>query len=139
MIAKHVRKRRLHILIRYLQHLPKGRKFRQSTYGLHHGDHAPPDQNYCGTAACVLGHAAMIPAFRRAGLRLHWERRSLFWWAEISLNGRNWNCEAGKHFFGLTSDEAVSLFRGSHATRVQKIAELKRLLAATDTREEPDA
>jgi len=112
-----VRTRRLTRLADYLAALPKTKKFDMSTWGEHFGDHDPAEQNYCGTQACALGHAAMIPAFRKQGLKIEWTEHEAepqtghkAWWdAEVLYDGKIAH-QAGEAFFGLTSYEANDLF-----------------------------
>jgi hypothetical protein len=63
----------------------------------------------CGTTACALGHACMIPRFKRLGLRLK-ESDS---WSSLSSPSykENEGLKAAEKFFGLTSNEAERLFR----------------------------
>src|SRR5205814_9898311 len=61
-VSRALRRRRLGILARFLAKLPKGGKFDMSLWGNHpESDHAPAASHACGTTACVLGWAAMIP------------------------------------------------------------------------------
>lgn len=67
----------------------------------------------CGTTACAVGHAASIPSFQRAGLKLVSYRM------KVSGDGYKAFCPIYKgdygylgvaNFFGIGVDEAHSLF-----------------------------
>lgn len=38
-------------------------KFDMRFWGMHEGDHPPEEDNYCGTAVCAMGLAAILPEF----------------------------------------------------------------------------
>jgi hypothetical protein len=64
----------------------------------------------CGLAACAMGWAAMIPAFKKAGL--HLAPRKHYGGATILspiYEGKE-NFEAGMKFFDLNDDQANMLF-----------------------------
>lgn len=109
------------------------RKFLMSTWGRHKGDHKPPAANYCGTAACALGHAAIVPEFRRAGLTLRWHKYNKNWEAEVlykTNDGYGYytgHC-AGAEFFGITYAEASDLFLTTNRPKKEVIAEINRLI-----------
>ena len=76
------------------------------------------DEESCGTAACALGHAAMIPSFRRAGLKLS-ESSS----REPEHNGVH-GYLAGASFFGIDYWQSDWIFnpmwyRANHPTRFE--------------------
>lgn len=73
-------------------------KFDMKTWGV---------KRICGTAACVLGSAALYPPFRKMGLKHQWEEHSD---ATISYRGEEYE-EAGAAFFGITYKEACGLFK----------------------------
>jgi hypothetical protein len=134
-VSKALRKRRLKLLVKYLRNLPRTRKFNQAVWAEHKLDgHAPPSENFCGTSACVLGHAAMIPAFRRAGLKLRWDKNTTEnVWSAMVCYGRSKDGDAGKRFFGLSCSESHDLFIDSwRSPRRRKIREIERLIKATD-------
>jgi len=72
-------------------------------------------ENFCGTAACVLGHAAFDPEFQHAGLRVAIVQDS---WgdvdAEVVLVGKNREVEVGltaaASFYGIDLSLASALF-----------------------------
>lgn len=77
------------------------------------------DLNVCGTTACALGWAASMPEFRKRGLKLQWsvatvgpgDKESEAVVVLKDKDGQLYNGEdAGREFFGLTSDEADYLF-----------------------------
>jgi len=91
----------------------------------------------CGTSACVAGHAAMIPIFKRLGLRLVFvgplTDGNGDWWedgrVEFLKNGGSF--EFGQTILGLTHDQCSQLFFGdwSHTAK-QKAKTIRRLVAA---------
>jgi hypothetical protein len=116
----------------------KGKKFDMTTWGRHALDHNPEKEaNFCGTAACALGHAAMDKGFRRAGLKMVWDTTNYddngFYYGEgmpqayqanIYFNdaeGQN----AGAAFFGLSYNEAYDVFLDFDCTKKEVIAKLK--------------
>lgn len=106
--------------------------FNMEQWGLHKGKHKPSTQNYCGTAACALGHAAMIPEFHRAGLRYTWEFDDCKqrWVADVCLTADGHkldNDAAGAKFFGLSQNEAWNLFFATAATKDEIVARLRYL------------
>lgn len=119
-----------------------GITFNMGVWGVHYGDHEPGEQNYCGTAACALGTAALLPAFQIEGLRAQWVYNEM---ARDPRTGKEtktyklairftdvndyvW-CEtyAGQQFFGLTENEAADVFTGTHRTKLQVIRVLQKL------------
>lgn len=122
----------------------KGTIWNMGTWGTHKDvSHEPEEVNFCGTIACALGHAAMDPGFRRAGLTLVWEEH-LVWkgWDEVNkqplpsgtseyiatvMFDDHDNEYAGAYFFGLSHDEAYNLFVGDLETKAEVIKELRRL------------
>ena len=126
------RERRLTRLADYLEELPRTKRFNMGTWGEHHGKHEPAEMNYCGTEACALGHAAMMPEFKRAGLKLEWMHHTPWngigagWWeAEISFKSRMAD-RAGALFFGLSGSEAYDLFY-TQRSKPRVIARLRKL------------
>ena len=63
-------------------------------------------ENYCGTAACALGIAATIPAFRAAGLRFDPCGYPAFR-GELTF-------EAAASFFKIDIDDSYEIFGGTH-------------------------
>lgn len=57
-------------------------------------------ENFCGTAACALGLATTIPAFRRAGLTD----------ASCPTFGNDYGILAGETFFDIYYEDAAELF-----------------------------
>ena len=127
-----IRQSRLTRLADYLENLPPNRKFDMRTWGTHPtGTHTPPEENYCGTAACALGHAAMIPKFQKLGLQIAWhqpwgEGSGFPWSAEITYKDE-YDSYAGALFFGLTDREASNLFLSIRASRRRTINKLRKL------------
>ena len=127
----------------------KGRKFDMAVWGRHDGaaEHAPDAGNYCGTAACALGWAATDPGFRKAGLRLVWEKAGGWkadgegydpnmgdWGAEVKFVRAGDNEEyapegshAGAEFFGLSEYEAEWVFLRCDCTKREVIRKLRQL------------
>lgn len=65
----------------------------------------------CGTTACAMGWACMIPAFKRAGLTV---RLALAYGIErITFKGQAGAFDAAEALFDLTEAEAVYLFSPS--------------------------
>ena len=96
---------------------------------------AAPGEAPCGTSACVLGWAAMLPTFMADGLIMRWQFRlggdeyaaqygepclSLATAEEVV------GIEAGRRFFGLTAAESRKLFsagrQGAQATLADALA-----------------
>lgn len=121
-----------------------GTIYQQEIWAAHPDDeHAPPENNYCGTTACAGGHAAMMPEFRRLGLRIVWQ-----WYADSA-----WDAKKGEYvgawkgliryrgqsylsalqmFFGMTDWEARHTFGDGVIDRRTVIARLRKVAAATD-------
>ena len=134
----------------------KGKTFNMGEWGRHDMSHHPEKEaNFCGTAACALGHAAMDKNFRRAGLEMEWEAsfynndgdycgEPQAYQATIMFKGEE-NESAGAKFFGLSYDEACDIFLGTDATKKEVIAKLKKyakrrkeLMAEAEAREYED-
>lgn len=60
----------------------------------------------CGTAACALGWACMIPRFKKLGLRFKLTTRN----AGYPIYRSYRTLEASEKFFGLRQEEAALLF-----------------------------
>ena len=132
------RVKRLQLLRRRLKSFraTKGRRFHMPVWGLHVGTtHPVREQNYCGTAACALGWAALMPQFRKLGLKMHWSKRDYGWeglptlrldqpnvWGDIVITGE----DAGQILFGLTDAESTWLFlrMGSRESVIKRIDKL---------------
>lgn len=143
-----LRRQRLLYLADFLEELPKRSpktRFNMTEWAYHRGAHRPKSHNYCGTAACALGHAAMLPRFKRLGLRLQWVKSGTdeVWRAFVKFQGRRGH-EAGAAFFLLSPEEAGDLFysRGivnggewgsRQRTRGQVVKLLRRLARETMT------
>jgi hypothetical protein len=105
-----VNKRRLTKLADYLDSLP-ARKFDLDHWVEKYDKDFPREdgkKHKCGTTACALGHAGLIPSFRRAGLRTimpeGWNR------GKVELDGLESGMAAAKLFFNLPEEEANYLF-----------------------------
>lgn len=66
-------------------------------------------EGFCGSVACVLGHAALIPEFNNQGLGIKVEKGSEGMYPTIVYDGRQ-NTNAGAEFFGLSYMQASLLF-----------------------------
>ena len=64
--------KRLLKLADYLEKRVENKKFDMGTWGSHVGDHDPKKDNFCGTTACAMGWATMIPSFQKLGLVGEW-------------------------------------------------------------------
>lgn len=120
--------RRLNILANYLRGLQKG-NFDLSSWATHNSAMRKADGEYvskplkeivtdvkegaCGTAACACGHATMIPAFRKAGLKLSWETGDEKIAADLVFTTKDsvyWGLDAAQMFFKLSFRDAEQLF-----------------------------
>jgi hypothetical protein len=104
------------------------------------------EEGFCKTSACALGHAAMIPAFQRQGLKLVWNgtpedlvKRSqelkkigdsgvASQSADIMFAGAE-GVDAGAEFFELSSNQASELFGGELQTKTEVVKYIDDLLA----------
>ena len=77
------------------------------------------EPNVCGTTACGLGWAGSMPAFRKRGLRLEFNKEDygdedIYVSGDVVLLDKDGNSlygeEAGAEFFGLEESEAYHLF-----------------------------
>jgi hypothetical protein len=113
------------------QRVPSGLKLNMAVWARHaEGTHRPSDHNYCGSAACLLGTAGLIPVFRRSGLITEFD-------GDIGTVSYGPECQsnAGKLFFGLANNE-VHVFHAVNARGGVKrlrtvIRDLDRLIANT--------
>lgn len=133
-----VRRKRLLLLADYLENLPRNVSFNMAVWGAHDASHEPDEHNFCGTAACALGHATQIPQFKKAGLTAKWRELS----NPVSLRiysdnaklpvkyamdvyfGEEEGEEAGAKFFGLSHSEANNIFlaiKDDKDTVIQKL------------------
>lgn len=111
--------------------------FDMAEWGRHYGDHKPEEKNFCGTTACALGTAAMIPEFKRAGLRMEWQDETAEymddgnqeWVANVKF-GKKTDILAGAAFFGLSKQDAVGLFAGNLQNRLEVIERCLQLAVA---------
>ena len=115
----------------------RGTTFEMSTWGQHDAKHAPTAKaSFCGTAACALGHAGIMPEFRKLGLKLKFPRRISQWnnlyEGRVEFDGVG-SEYAGAAFFGLSHEESSRLFLDTEQTKEDVIAHLCRL--ATDREE----
>lgn len=76
----------------------------------------------CGTTACALGWAAVIPSFKRAGLSLSGDSHEVYW------NGRRISHDWGDiaEFFDIDADDALRLFGGGHISTQKGWAKFAR-------------
>lgn len=139
-VTPELRRKRLLRLATYLVNLPPQVKFDMTSWGEHAKAHEPVKDNYCGTSACALGHAGMIPEFNRAGLRLEWHKRTREEqqaykqpkWFAIPTFGDATEKEAGRLFFGLSDQESDHLFYATDDNRDTVVLKLLRLAAGKD-------
>ncbi len=112
--------RRLTKLADYMERLPKkkSKHFRMSAWFAHRGvdsEHglrrnhriSTKELNYCGTSACALGWACMIPAFKRAGLSLLHDGII----GEVRFR-KDCDFDAAANFFELNEEQSMKLFSG---------------------------
>jgi hypothetical protein len=78
----------------------------------------------CGTSACALGHAALIPEFQRAGLKLLVDSEGAGCVSYRGYKGGN----AAMEFFGLNWIEASDLFDSRTCTPKKKAEQIRRVL-----------
>lgn len=127
-VSKKLRRERLLTLAHALIDTDDER-FDMHHWGRHVGDHKPAAKNFCGTSACALGTAALIPKFKREGLRIDWLELeedadgNKIYDANV-LYGRHEGEHAGAAFFGLTREEAHALFLDTGASRSDTVAKL---------------
>jgi len=103
-------KKRLKKLADYLDSLP-ARKFDLEHWVTTYEKGYPREdgkKSKCGTTACALGHAGLIPSFRRAGLKTQIGPHDTE--GEVYLKGVGCGIGAGEKFFDLTPAEADYLF-----------------------------
>lgn len=103
-------KRRLNKLADYLDALP-ARKFDLDHWIASYENGYPREDGKkykCGTTACALGHAGLIPSFRRAGLKTEMAPNATQ--GEVTLDGLEHGTHAAEIFFDLRSEEADYLF-----------------------------
>lgn len=117
---------RLRKLYAMLQGVPNNRVDLQNWRGHDHKIHK------CGTVACAVGWATLYPPFKRAGFRDQDGAPILIGEGGIySYSG--W--DAVREFFGLTKDEALSIFQSNMAaTRTDDFRIIKAIRGA-DTSE----
>jgi hypothetical protein len=115
------RRERLLLLVNRLKNLPETLAFNMGVWGIHTGGHEPPEENYCGTTACALGHAALMPEFQKLGLQPKWYKTTgetgIVYGMDVKFDdgfsgGRTWTdpTDAGAAFFHLSDGEATELF-----------------------------
>lgn len=63
----------------------------------------------CGSTACALGYAGLMPSFRKAGLKTEFDKCGGSVVYKRSHNSL-YDIEAGASFFNITEDEAQWLF-----------------------------
>lgn len=100
--------RRIKKLISFMENLPRSanRHFAMEYWYAHKGGHehkvgttiTKDNIRHCGTTACALGWASIIPAFHKAGLKLE------------PLTHSEENFQLGRDFFGLNDRQAMELF-----------------------------
>jgi len=106
----------------------RGTMFNMAVWGYHDGRHRPQvKDNFCGTAACALGHAGMDKQFRADGLKLSFRKSGDVYEGEVRFEGLGLEgVEAGAEFFGLTQDESRNLFGNSGSSKATVIEMLCR-------------
>lgn len=124
--------KRLSKLADYMHNLPRSaeKHFKMHSYASHEGEHehkfphviSRRELNFCGTSACVLGWAATIPNFKRAGLALIYSYDDFI----LQLNGEQvgfgWRDDdnISQLFPGLKCGHAEYLFGGRARVRTPK-------------------
>lgn len=81
----------------------------------------------CGTTACALGWATVIPEFRKKGLKLEFDE----WDAGKVRFGHREGLRAAEAFFGIHFNEAASLFLpngDANATAKQVARKIERFV-----------
>lgn len=66
-------------------------------------------EGFCGTVACVLGHAAFVPEFRELGLTANIYQGVVYCPDGIKHNAKT-NLDAGMKFFDLSYQHAAVIF-----------------------------
>lgn len=67
--------------------------------------------NKCGTVACAMGHAAMMPEFQALGLSLTYHSPPHLASIQFRRNGElYYDAVAAQHFFDLAGEQVKSLF-----------------------------
>jgi hypothetical protein len=107
--------KRLLVLADFLEKLPRKRFDYKSWVGQDWG--GAPDLS-CGTTACALGWAAVMPEFRRLGLRLvegEWAGAGPYRWVVrdhhvVNKKTGSEGAAAGEEIFSLNWEEAVFVF-----------------------------
>ena len=112
-----------------------GKRFNMGVWGTHALDHHPEEtDNFCGTAACALGHAAMDKGFRQAGLRMEWRLMQAYKGIHGSVPAQYHaticfeECtdeQAGAAFFGLDDEEAGDVFLYTSRTKSEVVKVLR--------------
>lgn len=86
------------------------------------------EEGFCGTSACMLGHAALMPENVEQGLMIGGRNT-------IVLRAKNGTVkatddDAGAKFFGLTQDQAAFLFFGAWDTPKEGAEAIRLLIKA---------
>lgn len=116
------------ILEQFVPH--KGKSFDMMHWARHPLDHHPDqEEDFCGTSACALGHAAMDLEFREEGLHICWSMKLCFYEGKIVFEDSAVSIEAGEKFFGLTNQEAIVVFADITATKEETALRLRNLAA----------
>ena len=77
----------------------------------------------CGTSACALGHAGMMPCFNEVGLKTDREEG---WVIYKSPDGTTWlDFDAAQALFDISDEESGELF-GAHSVTAQEEAAVLR-------------
>lgn len=140
--AARLHTKRLKRFVKVLESIPRGR-FNMGAWGEHSGIHKPQEQNYCGTVACALGHAALDKVFQKEGLHMKWYDCGAVWdpitgdveneenrqYEGKPVFGNKTDVDAGQAFFGLAYEEAEDLFLHTERTKRQVISQVKKLIA----------
>lgn len=98
-------KKKLLKLATFLETKVPRRKFNMEFWGT-----TPQNAYSCGTAACALGWAGYIPAFKKEGLTTAPDEYGGVVTFSTPDGSKYCNFSAGREFFELTDDEAYNLF-----------------------------
>lgn len=87
------------------------------------------ERHPCGTAACVIGHAGLMPCFQKLGLVTEPAMGVHTGAGNVRFNDIGDIETIGMEFFGLTSDESNTLFLdGFDMTAREKADQIRRIV-----------
>lgn len=120
-------RRRLYTLVRFMANLPASankhfnmeawfRHMGEDHHGLKEGPVNRQHMHLCGTTACAMGWACMVPSFRKAGLRLVNDGTSV---GEVRYRGAT-DGDAAEDFFGIGAFAVDDLFSAMNKDRTPK-------------------